>query len=101
MTVEDKCVCTCHQWGNGCTVCTANQCSAVRPPGGSKDGDGCGDHDVPFTFGRRLNSKTHEARGFSERQYARLLIFKSTVEGLGPIRTEAQMRPRREEPPLP
>jgi hypothetical protein len=41
------------------------------------DGPGAGDHDEPYRFGRRPNARAPFP--FTERQYARLLIFRSRV----------------------
>jgi hypothetical protein len=42
------------------------------------DGPGAGDHDEPYRFGRRPNARAPFP--FSERQYARLLVFRSRVD---------------------
>lgn len=45
---------------------------------GSKDGDGAGDHDQPYRFGRR---PTYAAPfPFTTRQFARLLILRSKID---------------------
>jgi len=44
---------------------------------GSLDGDGKGDHDQPYRFGRR--PRASEPFPFSTRQYARLLVFRSRL----------------------
>jgi hypothetical protein len=44
---------------------------------GSKDGDGCGDHDQPYRFGRRPTSSVPFP--FNERQFVRLLILRSKI----------------------
>jgi hypothetical protein len=41
------------------------------------DGDGAGDHDEPYRFGRRPNARWPYP--FTERQYARLLILRGRV----------------------
>jgi hypothetical protein len=41
------------------------------------DGPGAGDHDEPYRFGRRPRASAPFP--FSERQYARLLVFRSRV----------------------
>jgi hypothetical protein len=43
----------------------------------SHDGEGAGDHDVPYSFGRRPRSSAPYP--FSTRQYARLLVLRSEV----------------------
>jgi len=45
---------------------------------GSHDGEGAGDHDVPFKFGRRPRAETPYP--FSTRQYARLLVLRSRYQ---------------------
>ena len=45
---------------------------------GSHDGEGAGDHDVPFRFGRRPRAVAPYP--FSTRQYARLLVLRSQIE---------------------
>ena len=45
---------------------------------GSLDGDGKGDHDQPYRFGRRPRASVPYP--FSTRQYARLLVFRSRLE---------------------
>jgi hypothetical protein len=50
----------------------------VTPVGGSKDGDNAADHDEPYRFGRKPN--TRAPYPFTERQYARLLILRSRVQ---------------------
>jgi hypothetical protein len=45
---------------------------------GSHDGNGAGDHDVPFSFGWR--PRTMAPYPFSTRQYARLLVLRSQAE---------------------
>ncbi len=44
---------------------------------GSHDGDGAGDHDVPFRFGWR--PRVDAVFPFSTRQYARLLVLRSQI----------------------
>jgi hypothetical protein len=51
----------------------------------SLDGDGKGDHDQPYRFGRRPRASVPfpprpAQRGFNTRQYARLLILRSRLE---------------------
>ena len=46
---------------------------------GSHDGTGCGDHDVPYRFGRRPRAEIPVP--FSTRQYARLLVLRSRIQG--------------------
>ncbi|MBV9359219.1 MAG: hypothetical protein JO023_27230 [Chloroflexi bacterium] len=50
----------------------------VQAATGTLDGPGAGDHDVPFTFGRRPRAVAPYP--FSTRQYARLLVLRSQVE---------------------
>ena len=50
----------------------------LKPVTGTLDGQGAGDHDVPFTFGWRPWAATPYP--FSTRQYARLLVLRSQVE---------------------
>ena len=45
---------------------------------GSLDGEGAGDHDVPFKFGRR--PRTAAPYPFSTRHYARLLVLRSRIQ---------------------
>ena len=45
---------------------------------GSLDGDGAGDRDMPFRFGRRPN--TLAPYPFSTRQYGRLLVLRGQVQ---------------------
>ncbi len=52
---------------------------------GSHDGEGAGDHDVPFRFGRR--PRAIAPYPFSTRQYARLLMLRSQAEA-GPVGTD-------------
>ncbi|HEX8969188.1 MAG TPA: hypothetical protein VF937_14995 [Chloroflexota bacterium] len=47
---------------------------------GTKDGDSAADHDQPYRFGRRPN--TRAPYPFTERQYARLLILRSRVHAV-------------------
>jgi len=48
-----------------------------QPPVGTLDGTGAGDHDEPYSFGRRPRASAPFP--FTERQYARLLVFRSRV----------------------
>jgi hypothetical protein len=55
----------------------------TQPVADTHDGTGAGDHDVPYSFGRRPRSAA--TYPFSTRQYARLLILRSRVrDGLRP-----------------
>jgi hypothetical protein len=45
---------------------------------GSLDGEGAGDHDQPYRFGRRPH--TSVPYPFNTRQYARLLVFRSRLQ---------------------
>ena len=45
---------------------------------GSADGQGSGDHDVPYRFG--LKPRASQTYPFSERQYVRLLLLRSRVQ---------------------
>lgn len=57
---------------------------------GTKDGDGCADHDTPNPWaGARLTTAQHMP--FSERDYLRLLMLRSRAEARG------QTAARREE----
>jgi hypothetical protein len=55
---------------------------------GTLDGSGAGDHDEPYQFGRRPNARAPFP--FTERQYARLLVFRSRHDECpdcrGPVR---------------
>ena len=51
---------------------TTTDTAVVR---GSRDGSGAGDHDVPYTFGRRPTAAAPFP--FSTRQYARLLVLRA------------------------
>ena len=46
-------------------------------PGGSRDGDGAGDHDEPYRFGGRPRASL--PCPFNTRQYARLLVLRGRV----------------------
>jgi hypothetical protein len=46
---------------------------------GSQDGTGSADHDLPYRFGWRPRVETPFP--FSTRQYARLLVLRSRIEG--------------------
>lgn len=52
----------------------------VRQPqsGGSRDGSGAGDHDMPYQFGRCPTASS--VHPFTTRQYARLLILRSRFQ---------------------
>ena len=50
---------------------------AVTTTVGSRDGVGAGDHDEPFTFGRRPSSTW--TYPFAARQFARLLVLRGKV----------------------
>jgi hypothetical protein len=52
--------------------------STLLPHGGSRDGSGAGDHDSPYTFGRRPRGSSPYP--FSTRQYVRLLMLRSRIE---------------------
>ncbi|HET6319322.1 MAG TPA: hypothetical protein VFG86_22935 [Chloroflexota bacterium] len=59
-----------------------NSCNSETPEAaptgpGSKDGRGCADHDQPYTFGRRPNSRAPFP--FTTQQYARLLVLRGRV----------------------
>jgi hypothetical protein len=45
---------------------------------GTRDGDGAGDHDVPYRFGRRPT--TEAPFPFSTWQFARLLALRSRIQ---------------------
>ena len=53
------------------------QSNIQHPLRSSFDGDGAGDHDEPYRFGRRPNSRAPYP--FTERQFARLLILRGRV----------------------
>jgi hypothetical protein len=48
------------------------------PVHGSFDGDGAGDHDQPYRFGRRPSANVPYP--FSTRQYMRLLVLRGRVQ---------------------
>ena len=48
------------------------------PAHGSKDGDGAGDHDEPYQFGRRPRAVAPWP--FTERQFAHLLLLRGRVQ---------------------
>jgi hypothetical protein len=52
----------------------SSRASSDRPVLGSRDGTGCGDHDLPYTFGRPATVAVPFP--FSTRQLARLLILR-------------------------
>jgi hypothetical protein len=45
---------------------------------GTCDGNGAGDHDLPYRFGRTPTSSAPYP--FSTRQYARLLVLRSRID---------------------
>jgi hypothetical protein len=47
-------------------------------PTGSADGQGSGDHDIPYRFGWK--PRVSQTYPFSQRQYARLLLLRSRVQ---------------------
>jgi hypothetical protein len=51
---------------------------ALEAANGSQDGEGAGDHDVPFRFGRRPS--TVAPYPFSTREFARLLVLRSRIQ---------------------
>jgi hypothetical protein len=53
----------------------------LTEPPGSRDGQGAGDHDLPYSFGRRPTCRAPFP--FTERQFARLLILRSRIEHIG------------------
>jgi hypothetical protein len=53
---------------------------------GSRDGNGAGDHDVPYVFGRR--PCTDSPYPFSTREYARLLALRSRVHASDRFHTD-------------
>jgi hypothetical protein len=57
---------------------------------GSLDGSGAGDHDEPYRFGRRPNARAPFP--FTERQYARLLVFRSRHQERCESRGQVQLR---------
>jgi hypothetical protein len=54
--------------------------SGIAPsaPRGSRDGIGAGDHDQPYTYGRRPTSAW--TYPFTARQYAHLLVLRGRVQ---------------------
>jgi hypothetical protein len=46
--------------------------------GGTQDGAGAGDHDTPYTFGRRPRGSVPFP--FSTRQYVHLLVLRSRID---------------------
>jgi hypothetical protein len=56
---------------------------------GTLDGSGAGDHDEPYQFGRRPNARAPFP--FTERQYARLLVFRSRLQERSETRGKAQL----------
>ena len=46
--------------------------------GGTQDGAGAGDHDMPYTFGRRPRESAPYP--FSTRQYVHLLVLRSRID---------------------
>jgi hypothetical protein len=54
------------------------QSTRTAQAAGSHDGSGAGDHDRPYTFGRRPRQSTPYP--FSTRQYARLLVLRSRID---------------------
>ena len=55
----------------------STQPETLKPLSSPFDGDGAGDHDEPYRFGRRPT--TRAPYPFSERQFARLLILRGRV----------------------
>jgi hypothetical protein len=53
------------------------QPNTQKPPSSPFDGDGAGDHDEPYRFGRRPSARW--SYPFTERQFARLLILRGRV----------------------
>jgi hypothetical protein len=51
----------------------------AKATGESQDGDGAGDHDVPYKFG--WSPRSSATYPFSMRQYARLLVLRGEVRG--------------------
>ena len=54
----------------------ADACTTAERPG-SRDGQGYGDHDEPYTFGRRPSARAPFP--FTPRQYAKLLLWRGRV----------------------
>jgi hypothetical protein len=54
------------------------QSQPIRTQAGTSDGDGAGDRDQPFRFGRVPTSLAPYP--FSTRQFARLLVLRSRVD---------------------
>jgi hypothetical protein len=63
---------------------------------GTRDGQGAGDHDVPYRFGRRPT--TQASFPFSTREFARLLSLRSRVQA-GLFGVDDLGRPRRRNRP--
>ena len=59
---------------------TSRDLDEVAISAGTKDGDSAADHDEPYRFGRRPN--TRAPYPFTERQYARLLIMRSRIQAI-------------------
>ena len=57
--------------------------SAPAATPGTKDGTSAADHDAPYAFGRRPN--TRAPYPFNERQFARLLILRSRLDTALPV----------------
>jgi hypothetical protein len=53
------------------------------------DGPGAGDHDEPYRFGRQPRATSPFP--FTERQYARLLVFRGRVADAGPRRERVSL----------
>jgi hypothetical protein len=70
-----------------------NSIQALSPAAGSLDGNGAGDHDLPYRFHRPRYGVSYP---FSMRQYARLLIMRSRVQaglvGLDDCATSEELR---------
>jgi hypothetical protein len=55
----------------------STQSNTQNEPMSPFDGDGAGDHDEPYRFGRRPNARAPYP--FTERQFARLLILRGRL----------------------
>jgi hypothetical protein len=60
---------------------------------GSKDGSGAGDHDQPYTFGRR--PRAIAPWPFTERQYLHLLLMRGRLADTPSPADRLASRPRR------
>jgi hypothetical protein len=59
------------------TTFSSSSASQAAAEGGTKDGQGCGDHDQPYTFGRR--PRVAAPFPFTPAQYGHLLALRGRV----------------------